>query len=1066
LDAIFCSRCGTELDPSRESAAKVRQIASVLFTDVADSTSLIEELDANAAEIILNRFFQESEKAVTRYGGVLQNRIGDEVMALFGVPRPFGDDALRAVLAALDLHEAIATLNTQLRSDYRVELRLRTAVHTGSLEVAEVSPVRVEVVTPLTTLGKRLQAVAQPGQTLISQATYQLVRDVVRADPIGPVQLKGIKGPLQALRVVGLRARIPTATPMIGRGQELALLTWAYDWVVSQKRCYLVHVLGEAGVGKTRLVEEYARRIGSRPRTGRVQPQMLRGQCQPYGSYITYHPFRQILRQAAEITRDDSAEEARSKLSAMVEGDRSVIARLESLMGLTENPGEPEDSFRALQRALSIMAQRSPLVLIIDDLQWAQPPLLELIDQLGRALAGVSILIVCISRLELLDEPRTVDGPNVAFLRVPPLTRPETEQLVAYLLPAGGLDPTLIGQICEATEGYPFDVEELARNLIEEGHLQLVDGRWTLQDTGDGLRVTPTVQTALAARLGRLDEEERLIVVRAAVIGLEFHRAEVEALMPGMAREVVTRALQELIRKELLQQVELKDRAPLEASDPPDEAYRFRHVRYREAAYQRITPQDRADLHQRYADWLERQAEVRATAAERIAYHLEQAYRYRLKQHRNEPDETTLELARRAGLHYAAAGRAYIPKGILPIQTAVGALERAIELLPAGHPARLRAQLDLAEVLEMTDPARSMQLYEEVFETAGTAEYRLTQLHAELGKMELGWFRSYTGDWQLDQRRIEQIIAELEPNGDALLLARAWRLVAQLDHTRALANDGLEACGKALELARRAGDERLQVKITQLNLYVLYWSPASLNEVEHAADQTVAEARNRGLYGLEAGGLGVLARVAALRGRFPEARQLLQRASRVLPESPDLLMIGNDVLSEAIVELAAGDLERAGQVLERGLEEANHGIVGSRSQIAHIASLLARTRLLQGREADAERAVEIAERASVASEISAQTRWRQVKALLLARRGGLEAAGKLVQEAVDRSRGTQSPDIQAQALADLAEVLRLAGDREHAAEAADHALELYRQRGDKVHEQHAMDFLTRLGVAR
>src|SRR6266496_2604816 len=336
-ESRFCSRCGTELDPSRELAARVRQIVSVVFTDVADSTSLIEGLGANAAEAILNRFFHEADKVVSRYGGVLQNRIGDEVMALFGVPRPFGDDALRAVLAALDLHEAIATLNTQLRSDYGVELRLRTAVHTDLLEVAEVSPVRVEVITPLTTLGKRLQAVAQPGQTLISQATYQLVRDVVRAEPIGPVQLKGIKGPLQALRVVGLRARIPTATPMIGRGQELDLLTWAYDWVVSQKRCYLVHVLGEAGVGKTRLVEEYARRIGSRPRIGRVQPQILHGQCQPYGSYTTYHPFRQILRQAAEITRDDSSWQARSKLSAMVEGDPSVIARLESLMGLTEN---------------------------------------------------------------------------------------------------------------------------------------------------------------------------------------------------------------------------------------------------------------------------------------------------------------------------------------------------------------------------------------------------------------------------------------------------------------------------------------------------------------------------------------------------------------------------------------------------------------------------------------------------------------------------------------------------------------------------------------------------------
>ena len=662
-----------------------------------------------------------------------------------------------------------------------------------------------------------------------------------------------------------------------------------------------------------------------------------------------------------------------------------------------------------------------------------------------------------------------MDGPNVAFLRLPPLTPPETEQLVGYLLPAGGLDSELTGQICSATEGYPFAVEELTRSLIEEGHLELVDGRWSLQDGDDVLRVTPTVQAALAARLGRLDEVERMILGLVAVVGLECQRSEIEALLPSalppsMDRDDVTKALEELLRKELLDQPEQRDRAPSGGSDPSDESYAFRHVRYRDAAYQRITPQDRADLHERYAEWLERRVRGAATMAERIAYHLEQAYRYRLELRRN-VDTATLALARRAGLHYAAAGRAYIPQGILPVQTAASALDRAIELLPEGSPERLQAQLDLAEVLQMTKPARSTQLYADILAASRTGEYRMTRLHAELGQMELSWFQHYTGDWEQDQRRLEQIIGELEPSGEAPLLARAWRLAAQLNVKRALAVDGLAACETALRFALQAKDARLQAKITHLNLYVLYWSPASLEEVGREAEHMVAEARGRGLYSMEAGSLGVLARIAALQGEVDEARRLLRRASGILPEFPDLLMLGNDVLSEATVELAAGDLDRAEEVLASGLEEAEHAIVSSRSQLAHFAALLGRIRLLQDREADAEQAVEAARQASVPSETGAQARWRQVQGLLFARRGRLEEARELAQHAVERSRRTQSPDIQAEALSDLAEVLDLAGDRGGAVQAAQRALALYQGRGDRVHERRVTEFLAGLGAA-
>jgi len=481
-----------------------------------------------------------------------------------------------------------------------------------------------------------------------------------------------------------------------------------------------------------------------------------------------------------------------------------------------------------------------------------------------------------------------------------------------------------------------------------------------------------------------------------------------------------------------------------------DELYSFHGDRYLEAARQRITPPERADLHERYAACLEQRPNGVALS-ERIGHHLEQAYRHWLTARRGAPDEATLELARRAGLYYAAAGHSSIPRGLVAMQGAASTLTRAVALLPEGTPERRQAQLDLAETLQLSDPARAMQLYNDVIRTAQATSDRAAELHAEVNRLELSWFHHYAGDWQQDREQLERIIAELEPSGDALMLAKAWRLLAQLDAKLGRPVDALAAGQRALELARQAGDERLQAKITHLNLFLLFWSPAQLSQVARAAERTAERARRKGLYSLEAGSLGIQARVTALQGDNEGASKLLRRADRLVPDFPDLLTTGNDVISEAIVRLCSGDLEHAERVLERGLQEARHG-VSSRSQLAHVASILARVLLRQGHEADAERAIEEARTASIPSEVGAQTRWRQTRALLLARRGAFGEAEGLARQAVDWSRRAQASDLQAQALADLAEVLRGADKHDEAIRAAEEARSLYKRREDRVHQ--------------
>ena len=359
VGAGFCMYCGSRALDSGRELPKVHKLVSVLYSDVVGSTLLFDKCGPHAADAIMQRFFEKAEEVVTRYGGWVQSRAGDEVMALFGVPVLYGDDAVRAVRAALGLRDMMIKLNPDLRAEWDVELRLRTAVHTDSLEVPEGVPRRIEVVTPLTTVGKRLQTSAEPGEVLISAATHQLVRDAVHVEPVGALRFKGLPAPMHAVKVLELKQPVPIwATPLVGRVRELALLNWAYDRVVSQRSCFVVYVLGERGAGKTRLVDEYARGLAGR--TG-GQPLVLRGACLPYGSAITYHPFRQILRRAANIVRGDASHVVRAKLAKLVNDDPSITARLAPLLGLPESPGEPEDTAMALQRALTIIGRRTPL---------------------------------------------------------------------------------------------------------------------------------------------------------------------------------------------------------------------------------------------------------------------------------------------------------------------------------------------------------------------------------------------------------------------------------------------------------------------------------------------------------------------------------------------------------------------------------------------------------------------------------------------------------------------------------------------------------------------------------
>lgn len=523
---------------------------------------------------------------------------------------------------------------------------------------------------------------------------------------------------------------------------------------MADRACHLFTVLGSAGVGKSRLSQEFLSSVEGAA--------VLRGRCLPYGEGITFWPVREMVLQAAGITGDEGLEGARDNIRSLLLGsdDDAVIAdRLIQVAGLGESaaPGTTDDLFWAVRKLLESIAYTRPLIAVIDDINWAEPTMLDLIEHVADWTRDSPVLLVCIARPELLESRPGWGGGrvNATTTLLEPLSEEECEELIGNLLGRARLEETARVRIAEAAEGNPLFVEEMLSMLIDDGLLQRSNGDWIAAADLSQVKVPPTIRALLGARLDRLEREERAVIERASVVGKVFYTGAVAQLSPEPIRPKVPDHLMTLVRKELIR------RDP--ATFGGDEAFRFRHILIRDAAYEGMPKEIRAALHEAFARWLAGEMAERVSEFDEVlGYHFEQAYAYRREL--GPIGDREGEVARLAAEHLARAGRRALGRRDLHAGTSL--LTRATHLLEPGASGRLDLLFELgAALLDQGEFASGDRVMSETLERAraegnSTLEWRIRVVN------ELRSDR--TTPWEEARQTAEEAIRVLEDLGDDL----------------------------------------------------------------------------------------------------------------------------------------------------------------------------------------------------------------------------------------------------------------------------------------------------------
>jgi class 3 adenylate cyclase/tetratricopeptide (TPR) repeat protein len=1059
--AKFCPECGKPVGarlPTQEF-----RIVTVVFCDVVKSTDLERTLDPQPMQRLMDRYGQAVRQTLGDRGASVGKRHGDGFMAAFGVAELHEDDALRAVRAAAELRAALDVLADEVRRQRGLEFHVRLGINTGNVLVRDAGSLEEELTGTPVNLAKRFEEVAGPGEILLGEETYRLVADAVKAEELGPLTIKGVAEPQSVWRLREVlvdrpgRARRPIA-PMVGRGREQELLLRLFERAADERTCHLVSVLGSAGVGKSRLVDEFVSGLGN-------QASVLRGHCPAFGDSVTMWPMVEVVRQAAGIAPEDSPEQAKARLADLLGGEERgtlVTERLAQLLGFGHDTGLPEDTYWALQRLLETLARRRPLVLVIDDLQWADPILLDAVEHVAE-FADAPLVLLCMARQDELFARRghwPGGKANALSFLLSPLPEREGEQLVVHLL-GGRVDQAVQAHIIEWAQGFPLLVEELVNNLRDEGRLRLADGRWTLQVESEeaterqGRTVPTSIHTLLLARLDRLGPRGRAVIEPAAVVGQQFHLGDIEALHPEAAPSDLADGLQELVRLDLIR----PDHGPTSAPLPPNSGagYRFRHATIKTVAYERLPDDRRAELHERYADWLERETENRRSQFDEIVgHHFHEAFRYTSKL--DPAGDHTRELAMRAGERYATAGQRAAVRGDTRLVQAW--LGRAVRLLPAEHPVRLAALPPLAEAQQASGKlADATRAYQELARSASAVGNEGLALHATIGRLGITAVHEPRQFLREGRDEVELAIAAFDRLGDRLGLAKAWHLLAYLDWTRGRLTQAEAAAERARALAREARDPGWEANAIGMHCLTLYWGPLPLERVERRSREALAEAERSGVSSLAVTAYRVLARVAAHRGDLDEARRFVEAATAITREEGSLLPRAVDCISRAMVDMLAGDLVAAEETLRAGYRQLEE--MGGTGPRVNVATLLARVLLLRGRNDDAEELTRTCERLAAPDQADAQVKWRSIRAIAMARRGELGEAERLAREAVYLAGKTDQLDSRAEAHLDLAEVLLLGGRGGEAAHELDRAISLYKEKGHEVGERNARRLLAR-----
>ncbi len=1025
----FCGSCGAPLAAADARAREVRKTITVLFCDVTGSTALGERLDPESLRRVMSRYFDEMGSVVERHEGTVEKFIGDAVMAVFGIPILHEDDALRAVRAAAEMRDRLAGLNEELERDWGVRIQVRTGVNTGEVVAGDSTGGQRFATGDAVNVAKRFEEAAPSGEILLGEPTYRLVRDAVEVEPVEPLELKGKESHLGAYRLLSVEPAVAGRarrldSPMVGRERERMLLQRAYERAVGERACHLFTVLGAAGVGKSRLVAEFAAGAGE---TATV----VQGRCLAYGEGITFWPL-------ADVVRKLHGEDLLSSIPARLAGDENaevIASRLAAALGLAGSPGAGEETFWAARKLFEAHARERPLVLVFDDVQWGEPTFLDLIDHVTDWTRDAPILLVCLARPELLDIRPVWGGGkfNATSVLLESLSKDESEQLIGNLLGRAELAEEVRQRVTEAAEGNPLFVEETLTMLIDDGLLERRNGGWVAAGDLTEVSVPPTIQALLAARLDRLGDQERAVIERAAVEGRIFHLGAVAALSPAELRAEVGGHLQTLVRKELVR--------PDRTDFPGEDAFRFRHLLIRDAAYESMPKELRAELHERFAGWLERAAGERIIEFEEIlGYHLEQAYRYHAEL--APVDEAAQVLGKRAAELLEATGRRAHVRGDRPAATNL--LGRARALLPPSDPRlpALLVELGVA-LLERGELDEAERVLTEAAQAARALGSRGLELRAEL---ERGFLRTLIDPAaNVPFRELADVaIPELERLGDEQSLAVAWRIVAHVHLFDLRGAEMEEALKRSIEHARRAGDRRAELDALLWLIRLQWFGPQPVDAGIRLCEQTLAEAETEP--GLASVATQVLGLLHGFRGEFDRGRALLEQAEAMqLDLGMETARAAGTSMMRAVLEELAGDSEAAERVLRPSLEILVEA--GERGFYSTELGYLAEAVYRQGRYDEAERLALEAAEAGGPDDVETQRLSLGVRAKVLARRGETAEAERLVRQVIELIEPTDTLTGKAEARLDLAVVLQLAGRPREAATAAREAAELYAAKG-------------------
>jgi class 3 adenylate cyclase/tetratricopeptide (TPR) repeat protein len=1009
-DARFCSACGASLTP--DPATPSRKTVTVLFCDLEGFTALTERLDPESLHALMARYFKAMRGAIDRHGGRVEKYIGDAVMAVFGHPQLHEDDAVRAARCALEMRDALSELNDELQSGWGVTLHARYGLSTGEVAFARVGAHPFFALGDAVNLAQRLEAAAPPDEVLICPQTARLLSGGADLTPLEPLELKGKAAPVAAWRLLALRpagdaARAPPPARIVDRDPELQILRAALTDAVAERRCRLVTVVGPAGVGKSCLVRSFVR-------DAETSATAVSGRCLSYGEGITFWPLAQIVEQLAG--RAD--EGAIAALVGHDEEGRWVAERAARAVGFAPGPTHLEEIQLALRRLLEAAARRRPLVVIVEDIHWAEPTLLDVLEYVAAHAHGIPLLLVCLARPELLERRPTALLEDSIELRS--LSDRHCGDLLERLDPMSARDPAERVRLLDAAEGNPLFLEQMVALKLE---------------TGSATTIPPTIQALLAARIDGLPAAEREVIDCAAVEGRQFHRSSVAELLGAPYRDALDGTLASLVKRELIR--------PGGADLPGEEGYRFSHILVRDAVYALLSKARRADLHQGYARWLAIRAEREREFGEIIGFHYEQAYRCTAAlQPVPGPDQRRLG---RAGARFlGGVGRAALGRGDLP--ASVNLLERAIAMLEDDEPALGWLLPELGTAL--TQAGRLSEAERVLAPAVKRAAEHGKPSHEAHALVCLLFVRLQvdTGAAALEVRRqFSDLAATFTTEGDELGLDRLWRLRALVHWLEARSSDAERDWLMAVEHADRAGDEQGRAD-------ALSWLASSVFEGPTPADEGIARCEAirgdlRGNRRAEAFVLQPLAGLWAMRGEFRTARELLAHSNAMMAEL-GITMDTAVPYHEAFVALLAGDPAEAEVSLRAGYERLRE--MGEKALRADTAAMLARAVHAQGRLDEALDLTREAEEEADLDDLSAQFVWRAVRAQILAHRGAFAEADRLATEAVALVEGTDWLTDHADVLMARAEVLVASGQDTAAEATVREALALYERKGNSV----------------